>query len=386
MKNTDFTSDSPGRLQEIQGSDGLITFVPFDVADDIALTPEVIAAHEKAVLALGALGAIIPSLPRPGLITRPFLTREAVLSSRIEGTKTDVDQIYLFELSDRQESLDDTEEIKDAREVQNYLQAISYGLDQLKTRPIHARLLKETHEILLKGVRGEGKAPGHYRWKLAYVGGTSVDNARYVAPPGETVDKLMSSLEKYINEPTSTLPALIRVAQIHYQFEAIHPFNDGNGRLGRLLISLALSAYGLLEEPFLYLSAYFERNHENYTEHLWQVSRCGAWNNWFLFFLNGVAEESHDAAHRSRQLLERREKYRAEFHSSRASARLLELVDSLFMYPAVAISDVASLLNMSFKGASRYVDQLVEVGLLREATNKQRNRIFVAEPVIELLR
>jgi Fic family protein len=156
--------------------------------------------------------------------------------------------------------------------------------------------------------------------------------------------------------------------------------------LGRLLISLALSAYGLLEEPFLYLSAYFERNHENYTEHLWQVSRCGAWNNWFLFFLNGVAEESHDAAHRSRQLLERREKYRAEFHSSRASARLLELVDSLFMYPAVAISDVASLLNMSFKGASRYVDQLVEVGLLREATNKQRNRIFVAEPVIELLR
>ncbi len=387
MKKTDFTDNSPGIVVDVaEGRHGEIgAFVPSGLPESLELTARIVGQHEQAVLSLGNLGAIIPSLKSPQLVIGPFLRREAVLSSRIEGTHTGIQQLYLFEADEAPRRREESDDIADAREVQNYLKALHYALEQLKSRPIHNRLLKETHEILLKNVRGEDKAPGHYRWKLAFVGSSVIEEARYVGPPGERVDGLMNELEKFINCESSTIPALIRIALVHYQFEAIHPFNDGNGRIGRLLISMLLSVYGILPEPFLYLSAYFERNRTEYGESLWQVSRRGAWHEWIRFFLEGVKLEADDASRRARTLIDLREEYRTRLQSMHGSAKLLELVDCLFQVPVIHVNGAKRILRMSYGGAKNCVQQLVDLGFLKEATGRRRNRLYVAEPVMEQL-
>jgi Fic family protein len=383
MRKKDFTSKSPGKLVFI-GELGN-AFVPKPLPPALEITPEIQAANEAAILALGELRAVVPSLPNLELITIPFLRREAVLSSRIEGTQTEIEQLYLFEAKAPQN--DESDAAQDAQEVSNYVHALQYGLEMLVTMPICNRLLKDMHAILMRGVRGQDKRPGEFRDVQNFIGsGPNIRNARYVPPPVEFMRPAINTLEKYINK-NEELPTLLRIAMIHYQFEAIHPFADGNGRLGRLLITMLLASSGMLPDPLLYLSAYFERNRDDYYDLMWQVSRRGAWVEWILFCLNGVQLEAQDAIRRARHLLALRESLREQFQDKGGSTSLLALVDFLFRRPVVGVNAAQKAMGLrSYRGALKNVDKLESEGVLVEITGQARNKVYVASQIMDILK
>ena len=385
MKSDDFLAGSPGRLVSTTG--GALAFVPNPLPPVVAVSHEMQAVSEEAVLALGELRAIVPSLPNPELITTPFLRREAVLSSRIEGTHTEIQELYLFEINEPKHSLGQVEgeELQDAREVANYVKALEYGLEQFEKIPICHRLLKDMHRMLMREVRGVDKTPGEYRKCQNFVGrGRDILQARFVPPPKAEMEAAMDELEKYINVGKD-FPSLVRIATIHYQFETIHPFGDGNGRIGRLLISLLLAAYRLLPEPLLYLSAYFERNRDEYNDCLLRVSQKGDWHKWILFFLDGVKTEAGDAIRRARKLLKMREDLRLEVQRGGATGNLLTLIDLLFQTPAISIPIARDKLGLSYRGAQLNVRKLEQMKFLSEATGFERNKIYVAKPILDIL-
>jgi Fic family protein len=385
MDAKSFTKRSPGRL--LNTPFGCPAFVPEKPPTKLELSLALERANEAALLALGELRAIIPGLPNPKLLTQPFMRREALLSSKIEGTRTELEQLYLFETEEKTGG-SFVDEVDDAREVHNYVRALEHGLERLSQMPVCNRLIKEMHGILLEGVsdaRGQYKSPGEFRRAQAYVGSSDIHAARYVAPPPTSVETLMGQLERFINDEKVRLPTLAKAAVIHYQFEAIHPFADGNGRVGRLLISVLLSAWQILAEPLLYLSAFFERNRTEYVQHLWEVSRDGRWEEWIGFFLNGVASESADATSRAKQLVGLRERYRRELQQSKGTARLLELADKLFEWPVIDISEAARSLDMTYKGAQKNVEKLIAHGVLEELVERSRNRLYIAKQIIQLL-
>jgi Fic family protein len=243
------------------------------------------------------------------------------------------------------------------------------------------------HEILLSGVHREGglyKAPGEFRLGQAFIGRNEITSARYVAPPQDRVEKLMGSLEAYIDSE-SPFPALVNASLLHYQFEAIHPFSDGNGRIGRALISLYLCAAGILPEPLLYRSAYFERNKKRYVNNLWEISRSGAWKEWLLFFLNGVKHEAKDAVDRSRKLIALREQYRNDLQPDGGAASLIKLVDELFQWPVLTTRSAQKILGMTYQGAKNNIDKLCERKIIVEVTGNDRYRLYLARPIIALI-
>lgn len=382
MQSSDFAPGFPGTLIPTRLS--TVAFVPTDLPPGIALTPAIQLANERALVALGALGAVIPSLPNPHLIMR----REAVHSSKIEGTQTELAGLLMFEEVVTGTDADGHAVLldKDAREVHNYVRAQELGLSALHNLPVCTRLIRDMHSRLMEGVtdgRGSYVQPGEYRNSQAFMGSNDIRQARYVAPPEDQIDDLMNRLEKYVNTP-SALPTLIDIAMIHYQFEAIHPFADGNGRLGRLLISLLLAARGTQSEPVLYLSAYFERNKMEYVNRMWRISCAGEWNEWIGFFLEGVRTEAEDLAARARGLLVLREAYRQQLHQGRA-AKQLELLDALFRWPIITVNRASEILNMTHQGATKHVRSLEQKGILREVTGNERNRMYIARGVVELL-
>lgn len=386
MNPADFTSGRTGKLEETDK--GVYAFVPNPLPLRMTFSREIRDASERALLALGKLDAIVPALPNPELLTEPFMRREAVLSSKIEGTNTELGQLYLFETEERL-GVRPRADSGDAREVLNYVRALEHALHALDKMPICNRLLRETHEILLDGVREERglyKFPGQFRKVQAYIGGKDIRAARYVAPQETHVERLMADLETYINDRSTELPTLAKVAIVHYQFEAIHPFCDGNGRVGRVLILLLLSAYQILGAPLLYLSAYFERHKDEYVARLLEVSTRGAWKEWIVFFLRGVVEESLDAIQRAKQLGDLRQTYRRRIQQSRGgAASALQLVDTLFHWPVTSISIAREKLGMTFKGAQANVQKLVEQGILEEVTGAQRNRLYIAKEIIKVI-
>ncbi len=270
----------------------------------------------------------------------------------------------------------------DVREVHNYVRALEYGLERMSSLPVSLRLIRELHGILLEGVRGEQFRAGEFRQGQNFIGppGSSLATATYVPPPPKEMMEALQQLELYINE-SSNLPPLIRLGLIHYQFEAIHPFPDGNGRLGRLLISLLLCAWNLLPQPLLYLSAFFETNRPDYYANLRGVSEKGNWNSWLSFFLNGVSSQAIDAAARVKRINDLRENYRLRFQQGRSAARLLQVVDLLFARPLISVRTVEMELGLPYPTAERYIDELVKQGIL-EDTGKARNRVFVARDIL----
>ncbi len=272
------------------------------------------------------------------------------------------------------------------REVANYVTALEYGLGRLKDLPVSLRLIREMHERLMHGVRGEYMTPGEFRRSQNWIGppGCLLMDATFVPPPVDEMKEALGELEKYLHAP-STLPPLVRLALIHYQFEAVHPFLDGNGRIGRLLLTLLLCAEGLLPQPLLYLSAYFERHRQEYYDLLLGVSQAGRWHDWVMYFLRGVAEQSQDAVKRSSRLLDLRQEYRQKLQSARASALLLQLVDELFSYPAISIARAAKRLDVTPRSAQLNVDRLMDEGILEEATGRKRNRVFIAPGIIRII-
>lgn len=357
---------------------GYCAFVPdpLDPVIDFDLT--LINALSRADRALSELAGIARTLPNPHLLIRPFMRREAVLSSRIEGTQASLSDLLYFEAANAGEPA-----LPDVREVANYVRALEHGLERLGTLPLSLRLIREMHEQLMQGVRGENQTPGEFRRSQNWIGppGCTLMDATYVPPPVEEMERALDLFEKYLHaEPR--LPVLVRLALIHYQFEAIHPFLDGNGRIGRLLITLLLCVDGMLPQPLLYLSAYFEQHRDEYYHRLMEVSRSGDWNAWILYFLNGVEVQSRDAIERSDALLSLWGSYRDRLQEARASALLLRLVDELFSYPAINSGMAAASLGVTFASAQANIDKLIAAGILVEATGQKRNRVYVAREIV----
>jgi Fic family protein len=374
--------DSPTG-QVVRTLDDAWAFVPHPLPPALTWTPDLINALSEADRALGELAGLGRTLVNPNLLVRPFMRREAVLSSRIEGTQTTLTDLYAYE--GQQLSL--FEPPPDVREVHNYVQALEYGLKRLRGFPLSLRLIREVHARLMEGVRGEEMTPGQFRRRQDCIGppGCSLAEATFVPPPAPQMHEALDAFERFLHAD-SGLPPLVRLGLIHYQFEAIHPFLDGNGRIGRLLLTLLLCAWELLPEPLLYLSAYFEAHRQAYYDHLLAVSQEGSWEAWLRFFLEGVAEQSRDALVRARRLQDLRERYREQFQAEQTSARLLQVVDLLFDQPLTTVTRVAETLDVHFASASQYVQRLEEAGVLREITGQARNRVYRADEVLAAIR
>jgi len=377
MNPGDFTERSPGRLTSI--GTGLSAFVPGPMPTSMLLTPTTVRLLARASRSLGELSGLGAMLPNANLLIRPHLRREAILSSRIEEKFATVQQLATFEVVA-------AEETPDVREVGNYVDALEYGLSRIRELPLSLRLIRELHERLLSGVRGEDQLPGEFRRTQNYIGrpGQPIGNARYVPPPPPMMLEALHDLERSIYAD-SELPSLIKIALTHYQFEAIHPFNDGNGRVGRLLITLQLHHERLLSQPLLYLSAFFSAHQRDYYDRLLAVSRNGEWMPWIDFFLDGVAEQSRDAGLRAQRLLALREDFRRRLRELRSPKFPLQLIDELYHTPLVTAGQVRKLLNVTPRSAQQIIDKLIAAGVLREVTGQRRNRRYAAPEVIEVL-
>jgi len=379
MNPIDFTADSPGKLIPIP--EGTSAFVPDALPATVPLGPEAVQILAEASQALGLLQGLVQSLPSPQILVRPFVRREAELSSRIEGTYANQEELVLFEL-DRDTAADKP----DVREVWNYVAAFEYGLKRLQELPVSLRLIRELHNKLMKGVRGGDRRPGEFRTCQNYIGrkGQPITNARYVPPPPSEVPGCLDAFEKAIHAE-SKQPFLVSLALIHYQFEAIHPFEDGNGRIGRLLLPLLLVEKGILSHPLIQLSAYFEQHRGEYYDHLLQISQSGKWQPWVTFFLRAVHQESNEAARRSRAILDLRTEYRDKMEAAGASAHTLKIVDDLFVTPAVTVTGVAKRLRVTYPTAELLVRKLVRANILSADKTRRRNRIFHASEILNLV-
>lgn len=371
-----FLKSPAGHL--VPGPEGYEAFIPVPLPDSLALPPALLVDTDRATAAVAMLGGIGETLENPQLLVDPFLRREAVLSSRIEGTQASLSDLLEFEAHAQPQA-------GDVREVWNYVRAMEHGIDLLRQLPICVRLVHELHEVLLRGVRGDQSRPGTFRDLQVWIGapGTPLDEARFVPPPHPSVPKLMSDWERWANEAVA-LPVLVRCALLHYQFETIHPYRDGNGRLGRLLIALFLMAEGLLSRPLLYVSSFFERHRAEYYDHLLRVSQTGEWAPWLHFFMAGVTEQANDAMRRSRELRDLHRDYNVRLQSAGESANAFQLVDLLFRRPRVTRRFVADELGLTTTGARVLVERVQRLGVLAEVPNR-RPAVFVAPDIIAIV-
>lgn len=382
MNPADFTDKATGRL--VPTLRNALAFVPAPLPPLLTLEG-LVPAIARAERLLGELSGLGRTLPNPLLLIRPFMRREAVSSSRIEGTVTTLSELFLFEAKEDAEKKADR---TDAREVHNYVRALEHCLKRLEELPVSLRLIREGHEILLTGVarnRGASIVPGEFKRDQNWIGAGTIANARFVPPPPAEALAAMGDLEKYINAEDVKTPLLVRLALIHYQFEAIHPFPDGNGRIGRLLVALILCAQKALPHPLLYLSPYLERNYDAYIDLMLDVSRRGAWHEWIAFFLAGVEETCRDAIEKISKLQDLQKEYRARVQRARSSALLLRLIDILFEHSAVTIPYAAARLDVAYNAAKNNIDRLIEHRILQPPKVTTRPMVFFAEEIIGVL-
>jgi Fic family protein len=337
---------------------------------------------ERANRALGRLDGIASILPDTPLFLYMYIRKEALLSSQIEGTQSSLSDLLLFENEEAPGV-----PIDDVVEVSNYVAAMNHGLKRIRGGfPISLRLMREIHEILLAKGRGATKQPGEFRHSQNWIGGTRPGNALYVPPPPEAVLDLMSDLEAFIHADTPAVPTLVKAGLVHVQFETIHPFLDGNGRLGRLLITLLLCDKGILKEPILYLSLYFKTHRRYYYDLLQRVREDGDWEAWIEFFLDGITETSLQAADAAKQILSLFEEDRAKIESlGRPATSALRVHQLLQQKPIIAIPDAARETGMSAPTVAKSIQHLRDLGLLREITGKQRGRMFVYSDYLGIL-
>lgn len=366
---------SPGALVRVQ--DGAWAFVPGPLPPEITFDARLLRRVEEAARELGLLAGVGRGLANPHLLIRPFIGREAVLSSKIEGSQATLSDLLLF-IADRMRASQDT------REVANYVEAMDYGLERTTTRPISLNLILQLHQIVMRD--SANAAAGAFRRIQNWIAapGSKITDAVYVPPPVPEMRAALSDLEKFIHAD-SDLPLLVRLAMIHYQFEAIHPFIDGNGRVGRLLLTLLLCTEGVLPLPLLYLSEYFERHRRHYYELLLGVTRDGAWKEWLDFFLNGVAEQARDASSRVAQLDDLRRDLQQMVHTKHAPASLFKLIDELFVSPYMTFARAQRTLKMSPRGAALNVRKLEQAGILRRVPGSTRPTMFVARRILDVL-
>jgi len=372
-----FSADAPGRIVPvdlgIQGKNW--AFIPHDLPPAWEFPARLWPLLTQAKEALGTLNGIGQVLPHPQLLLRPLQTREAITSSSIEGTYVTPKQLLLYEL-DPQEPQTADERAADWKEVANYRRALTHGYELLSDIPICKRLIRELHETLMSGVRGEKKAPGRFRDCQVQIG----SRARFVPAPHIEVEGLLDRLERYIHGEDEQFDPLVRSYLVHYQFEAIHPFKDGNGRIGRVLLALMTSLWHGHSQPWLYMSAYFEKYREEYVENLFQISTVGAWEQWIEFCLRGTVVQANDSIRRCHAFLDLRMQYLARIESP--SARTHQLIEMLFDTPIITISWVSRAFQIAYHTAQADIERLVKAGILMEVPDEYP-RTFGAKELIE---
>lgn len=335
---------------------------------------------EKATLALAKLNTISQSIPNTSLFIYTYVRKEALLSSQIEGTQSSFSDLMLFEHQQKSEvSLEDVEE------VSNYVKAINYGLERLRGGfPLSLRLLREIHGVLLSGGRGSGKLPGEFRRSQNWLGGTRPGNAMYVPPPVDHLNLCLSNWEKFLHD--DSLPILVKAGLAHVQFETIHPFLDGNGRLGRLLITLLLCSNSLLDEPILYLSLYFKQNRQIYYNLLQEVRLNGAWETWLEFFLNGVVNSAEQAIQAAGLINNLFEQDSAKITTlGRARFSCTQIFEYLKKLPQVTVPLMAKQLSMTAPTARSSLNHMVKSGILEEISGKKRDKVYVYRKYLDIL-
>lgn len=378
MDRTAFVSTRLGTVRRTL--EGYEAFYPAGLPRRLEYSAETVNMLAEATAAVHRLAGASRLLPSPDLLMGPYIRLEAVLSSRIEGTQTTMGQLLLFQAAEEAEQA-----VGDMREVLNYIDALNFALERLETLPVSLRLLRETHAILMNGVRGEHATPGEFRRTQNWIGNpaSTLQNAKFIPPPVDHMMDSLSDLEAFLHE--RDLPDLVTLALAHYQFETIHPFLDGNGRIGRLLIPLVLAERGILPRPMLYLSAYFERRRAQYYELLFSTSAAGDVEPWLLFFLEGIATQSRDAEDRTVRLVDLLQKNREALMADGVSVNVVRLAEQLLDRPFVTATQVQRDLGVSFPTAQKAIEHLVDRGILVEITGQQRNRIYHSPEVFDIV-
>jgi Fic family protein len=364
--------------------EGYSAFIPSLLPPDPPIKmddPELIRLLSDADRALGRLDGSTCILPNPDLFVAMYVRQEAVLSSQIEGTQSTLEDVLQFEIDVKGQEIP-----KDVGEVVNYIQAMNHGLERLHEFPLCLRLIREIHAKLVDGVRGGDRTPGEFRTSQNWIGptGCNLATASFVPPPVTEMKQALDNLEKFLHDTTS-FPVLIHCGLAHAQFETIHPFLDGNGRIGRLLITFLLCERGILHRPLLYISHYLKAHRIEYYDRLMAIRMDGDWEGWLKFFLRGIFEVSQSATATARSILDLREEHR-DIIGQKSSNYGLRLLDFLFQQPIVTVKLVADYLQCAYVTANKTVEQFVELGLLREITGWQRNRLYRYEPYLVLFR
>jgi len=355
---------------------------PLPPAPPLVFEGELQRAFEPALLGVGRLDSLSTLLPDTALFLSAYVRKEAVLSSRIEGTQSSLSDLLLFELDEAPDV-----PLDDVVDVSNYVAALEHGLTRLRGGfPLSNRLLREMHAVLLSRGRGSDKEPGEFRRSQNWIGGTRPGNAVFVPPPHTLVPECMGELERFLHDAATTLPMVVRAGLAHLQFETIHPFLDGNGRVGRLLITLLLCHAGILREPLLYLSLYFKQNRDAYYAHLDAVRRDGDWEAWLVFFLTGVRETAEAAVSTAQRLVALFGEDRARIvPKGRRAGSALRVHDALKARPLASMQAVCTRSGLSFPAAASAMELLVELGIARELTGKRRNRVFAYDRYLAIL-
>lgn len=355
---------------------GYKAFVPKPLPPEppIRLDSEMVQLLAQANMALGRLDGTSTILPNVDLFVAMYVNKEAVLSSQIEGTQASLIDVLAFEADAAL-----PQNPQDVEEVINYIGALNYGLERLSTLPLSLRLIREIHGLLLQGVRGANRHPGEFRTSQNWIGhlGGTIGTAKFIPPAPIDMDKALSDLEKFIHQETS-LPILLKVGLVHAQFETIHPFFDGNGRMGRLLITFILCCEGILHKPLLYLSHFFKAHRLEYYEHLQRVRDEGDWEAWLKFFLQGVNDVAQEATTTARNIVQLREFHRSIIatHFPRSSGSAYQLLEYLYKRPIITVNGVVQVTDLSYQNASKLVLKFQDLSLLRQMDTYQRNRRF----------
>ena len=376
MNAKDYQASAAGRV--IKAPEGYSAFVPAPLPPDLVYTPALVRALSDADAALSELSGLGRVLPNPHLLIAPYLRREAVLSSRIEGTQASLADLLADEAGQTPQVPPD-----DVREVRNYVTAMQFGIERLKTLPLSLRLVRELHEKLMHDVRGGQATPGAFRRSQNWIGppGSTPTTAPYVPPPPAEMKLALGEWEKFLHQ-RSELPDLIQCALMHEHFEAIHPFLDGNGRVGRLLITLFVIERDRLSQPLLYLSEYIERNKQDYYAGLQGIRTQGDWNGWLHYFLAGVRWSALRAAKQAGELLDLRDSMRRKVAES---PRALPLVDELFVNPNINAARVQKLLGVTAPTARAALAELESAGLIAEVSGRNWGRQYLARKVLKAI-
>lgn len=373
-----------GKFIKVQKSDAsYICFVPnkLPLDDPIKYDEEMIWLLSEANRVIGRLDEITDTLLGPDFFVYMYARNEATLSSQVEGTRA-----TFSDLIKKEAGIEDKEIPDDVKEIENYINAINYGFERLNTLPLSLRLIKEIHKVLLEDVRGQHKMPGEFRNSQNWIGGTSINNASYIPPSTEYMNNLLDNFEKFLHTEDK-IPILIRTALIHAQFEMIHPFLDGNGRIGRLLIAFYLEHENVLHKPTLYLSKYFKKYRQQYYDSLSGIHNKGDYETWIKFFLEGVIYTAKEGVETARKIEKLKDEDMLKLNLlGRSSKNATIIFKQLFKKPTITIEETANILGIKFPNAKKLIDKLIDNGILELLGERKRNRVFIYRKYMDIFK